>query len=95
MVSFPPRSHRMYHHLLQLAAIVTALMLICLQLSAGQHGRHNPPVCTYYEFRRFELSLHGKTTLTFAPHVYIFCFASSRTVKNSQYATLSQFFLTS
>ncbi|KAG2629106.1 hypothetical protein PVAP13_3KG412200 [Panicum virgatum] len=43
MVSFPPRSHRMYHHLLQLAAIVTALMLICLQLSAGQHGRHNPP----------------------------------------------------
>ncbi|KAG2620617.1 hypothetical protein PVAP13_3NG171300 [Panicum virgatum] len=45
MVSFPPpRSHQMYHHLLELAAIVTALLLIfCLQLSVGEHGHHIPP----------------------------------------------------
>ncbi|KAG2629097.1 hypothetical protein PVAP13_3KG411701 [Panicum virgatum] len=39
MVSFPPRRHQMYHHLLELAAIVTALlMLFCLQLSAVEIG---------------------------------------------------------
>ncbi|KAG2629102.1 hypothetical protein PVAP13_3KG411706 [Panicum virgatum] len=76
MVSFPPRSHQMYRHLLELAAIVTALlMLFCLQLSVGQHGHHtpDPPVCTYtyYEFSRYELYLH--CTTTFAPHACIFC----------------------